>query len=158
MIVRIHANRITRSALHNWKSVWRRDPGSTLDPQNIDGPLPFTSVAFLALAFVRLHVDIGPHHSLDILDPHAMAASLRKMEPPRRGPRVVTALLHAVHALSLPVRIGVDYVARSQMFFWSCQHAICALETGVFVWKWLQRVEVESGLNDLARKSLSIQP
>jgi hypothetical protein len=150
-------NRGTRSPLHHWKRVWRRSPGSTLDPQNEDGPLPFTSVAFLALAFVRLHVDIGPHRSLESRNPSVMAANLSKMQPPKRGPRVVTALLHAVHAMSIPVRMGVDYVARSQMFFWSCQHSICALETGIFVWKWLQRVEMESGRNDLARKSLSIQ-
>jgi hypothetical protein len=122
----------------------------------MDGPFPFTSVAFLALAFVRLHADIGPHRSLETRDAHAMAANLSKMEPPIRGPGVVTALLHAVHTVSIPVRMGIDYVARSQMFFWSCQHSICALETGVFVWKWLQRVEMESGRNDLARKSLSI--
>jgi hypothetical protein len=155
MNMRICTDRRIRSALHNWKSAWRRDPGSTLDPQNIDGPLPFTSVAFLALAFVRLHIDIGPHRSLETRDPHAMAANLSKMEPPRRGPRVATALLHAVHAMSIPVRMGVDYVARSQMFFWSCQHSICALETGIFVWKWLQRVELESDRNDLARKPLA---
>lgn len=150
--MRIRANRRIRSSLHNWKSAWRRDPGSTLDPQNIDGPLPFTSVAFLALAFVRLHIDIGPHRSLETRDPHAMAANLSKMQPPRRGPRVATALLHAVHAMSIPVRMGVDYVARSQMFFWSCQHSICALETGIFVWKWLQRLEMGSSQGDLARK------
>lgn len=153
MRVGFPANRGIRYPLHHWKSAWRRDPGSTLDPQNMDGPLPFTSVAFLALAFVRLHVDIGPHRSLETRDAHAMAANLSKMEPPRRGPRVVTALLHAVHTVSIPVRMGVDYVARSQMFFWSCQHSICALETGVFVWKWLQRVEMESGQGDIARKS-----
>ena len=85
-----------------------------------------------------------------------MAANLSKLEPPERGPRVVTALLHAVHAMSLPVRMGVDYVARSQMFFWSCQHSICALESGIFLWKWLQRVEMESSRNDLARESLPL--
>jgi hypothetical protein len=154
MGVGIHADRKIRSALHNWKSAWRRDPGSTLDPQNIDGPLPFTSVAFLALAFTRLHIDIGPRRSLETRDPHAMAANLRKLEAPKRGPRVVTALLHAVHALSLPVRMGVDYAARSQMFFWSCQHSICALESGIFIWKWLHRVDLEIGRHDLARKSI----
>jgi len=40
--------------------------------------------------------------------------------------------------------MGVDYVSRSQMFFWSCQHSICALECGIFVWKWLGEFEATS--------------
>lgn len=73
-----------------------------------------------------------------------MATSLARAKNPGRGPRVITALLYAVHALSLPVRMGLDYVCRSQMYFWSCQHSICALECGVFLWKWLLEVESTS--------------
>lgn len=81
-----------------------------------------------------------------------MAAGLEMAPPPGREPRVITALLHAVHTMSVPVRMGVDYVARSQMFFWSCQHSICALECGVLVWKWLQQVDAQAGHESLTRK------
>lgn len=145
-----------RSALHQWKSAWRQDPGSTLNPENVDGPLPFTSIAFLALASVRLHLDLGPHRRLETRDPVAIAASLNEVQPPVRGPELATALLHAVHALSLPVRMGVDYVSRSQMFFWSCQHSICALECGVFVWNWMQQIEATSGQMEVTSKSSSL--
>jgi hypothetical protein len=86
---------------------------------DVDGPIPFTSVAFLALASVRLHLDLGEHCRLESCDPLVMAVNLHKVRPPTRGPELATALLHSVHALSLPVRMGVNYVSRSQMFFWS---------------------------------------
>jgi hypothetical protein len=82
-----------------------------------------------------------------------MAASLSKVQGPARGPRLATALLHSVHALSIPVRMGVDYVSRSQMFFWSCQHSICALECGIFVWKWLGEIEATSKETQITGKS-----
>jgi len=65
---------------------------------------------------------------------------------------MVTALLHAVHALSLPVRMGVDYVSQSQWFYWSCQHSICALESGVFVWQWLHSIEDDAGQSEITSK------
>jgi len=65
---------------------------------------------------------------------------------------MVTALLHAVHALSLPVRMGVDYVSQSQWFYWSCQHSICALESGVFVWQWLHSIEDDAGQSEITGK------
>lgn len=82
-----------------------------------------------------------------------MATSLMKVQGPQRGPELSTALLHTVHALSLPVRMGVGYVARSQMFFWSCQHSVCALECGVFVWKWLQQVDATSNEAEITGQS-----
>ncbi|KAJ4983058.1 C2H2 type zinc finger domain protein [Stagonosporopsis vannaccii] len=133
------------SALQLWKSAWRCDPGATLDPQNIDGALPFTSVAFLALTYVRLFCNLGPYRRLESRDPITIAATLTQVYLPPRTPRMVSALLLATHAMSLPVRMGIPYVSRNQMYFWSCQHCACALECAVFVWKWLQQVDAGSG-------------
>ncbi|KEQ98996.1 hypothetical protein AUEXF2481DRAFT_36308 [Aureobasidium subglaciale EXF-2481] len=36
--------------------------------------------------------------------------------------------------------MSVQYVSRSQMFFWSCQHSLSGLESAVFLFKWLQSV------------------
>ncbi|KAI4759680.1 hypothetical protein E4T52_06601 [Aureobasidium sp. EXF-3400] len=40
--------------------------------------------------------------------------------------------------------MGVEYVSRNQMFFWSCQHSLCGLESAVFLCKWLQAVAATS--------------
>jgi hypothetical protein len=53
---------------------------------------------------------------------------------------VISALLYATHALSIPVRLGVDRVARSQAFFWSVRHSLCGLECAVLLSKWLSSV------------------
>ncbi|KAI7363812.1 amidase signature enzyme [Hortaea werneckii] len=138
------------SALDRWKSLWRRDRGSSLDPNNPDGPLPFTSVAFLALGYVRLHLNMGPHRNLLSRDPEIIAAALGKVGTVERGSAVTTAISHSVHALSLPIRMGIEYVSRSQMFFWSCQHSLCGLECAVFTWKWLETIHVSCDLQRLS--------
>ncbi|KAI7217958.1 hypothetical protein KC333_g3901 [Hortaea werneckii] len=137
-------------ALDRWKSLWRRDRGSSLDPDNPDGPLPFTSVAFLALGYVRLHLNMGPQRNLSSRDPEIIAAALGKVGAVERGSAVTTAISHSVHALSLPIRMGIEYVSRSQMFFWSCQHSLCGLECAVFTWKWLETIHVSCDLRRLA--------
>lgn len=57
----------------------------------------------------------------------------------RRRPEggAATALLYAAHMLSIPVRLGVDRVARSQAFFWSVRHSLSGLECAVLLSKWL---------------------
>ncbi|KAI5241971.1 hypothetical protein E4T43_05077 [Aureobasidium subglaciale] len=137
------------NALRKWKNVWQRAPGSTLDPQNPDGPLPFTSVAFFSLASVRLHLDLGPYRRLESRNPATIAAALYKTSPLKRSPRSTTTLLHVTHALSLPVNMGIQYVSRSQMFFWSCQHSLSGLESAVFLSKWLQSVAATVSDNPL---------
>ncbi|KAL2820073.1 hypothetical protein BJX63DRAFT_444997 [Aspergillus granulosus] len=47
------------------------------------------------------------------------------------------AVLYSAHALSIPVKIGVNIVARNQAFTWSLQHALCALECAFVLSKWL---------------------
>lgn len=66
-----------------------------------------------------------------------------------RCPRLTSALLHSVHALSIPVKLGIDYVSRSQAFFWSVQHSICGLECAIVVSKWLADVVAMLPANSL---------
>ena len=54
-----------------------------------------------------------------------------------RSDAVISALLYAAHALSIPVRLGVERVARSQAFFWSVRHSLSGLECAVLLSKWL---------------------
>ena len=100
-------------------------------------------------ASVRLHLDLGSYRRLDTRDPAQIATALIGVPALKRGPHLTTALLHVTHALSLPVNMGVQYVSRSQMFFWSCQHSLCGLESAVFLSKWLQTVAETLGKEPL---------
>ncbi|KAK5025835.1 hypothetical protein LTR13_010298 [Exophiala sideris] len=124
-------------ALRSWTVVWQKTPESSLDPRNANGPIPFTSSALLGLAYVRLHLNLGPHRSLETRDKYHIASSLLKSPPVRRGHRILPAILYAVHALSLPVRLGIESVGRSQAFFWSIRHGLSSLECAVLLSKWL---------------------
>lgn len=95
-------------------------------------------MAILSLAFARLHVDLGPNRQLQTRDPKQVASALLYMPIPERGPEAIPGLLHAVHALSVPVLMGIDYVSRKQTLFWTCEQALCGLESAVFLWRWLQ--------------------
>lgn len=128
---------VMERALSAWKSGWKRAPESSLDPQNPNGPIAFTSTALLGLAYIRLHVDMGPLRHLETRDSMQIAQALRNTPPIRRDPRLTPALLHSAHALSIPVRLGIDFVARTQTFFWSIQHSLCSLECAFLLSKWL---------------------
>ncbi|RDW87883.1 hypothetical protein BP5796_03577 [Coleophoma crateriformis] len=125
-------NKLER-ALRSWTSIWQQAPESSLDPQNENGPIPFTSSALLGLAYVRTCLNLGPYRRLETRDPVCIAAALHKSPSLERSYRLIPALLYAAHALSIPVRIGVDYVARSQAFFWSVRHSLASLECAVLL-------------------------
>lgn len=42
--------------------------------------------------------------------------------------------------LSIPVRLGVDRVAKSQAFFWSVRHSLSSLDTAILLSKWLAKL------------------
>ena len=145
--------------LSAWKQGWKRAPESSLDPQNPNGPVAFTSTALLGLAYIRLHVDMGPLRHLETRDSLQIANALRNTPSIQRDPRLTPALLHSAHALSIPVRLGIDFVAKTQTFFWSIQHSLCSLECAFLLSKWLSllsRVKAENGppLSEHERKLL----
>ncbi|KAE8153648.1 fungal-specific transcription factor domain-containing protein [Aspergillus avenaceus] len=127
-------------ALYRWKLGWQRAPESSLDPHNPSGPIPFTSTGCLSLAYVRLVCNLGPHRDLSSRDPTRIAVSLTKLPPVDRTLSLIPALLHSVHTLSIPVKLGVDFVAKSQHFFWSVQQFVCSLESAVFLSRWLYQI------------------
>lgn len=115
-------------ALKLWQSNWELTPESSLDPSNPYGPVAFNSTALLRLAYIRLHSDLGPCRRLDTRDPIRIAEALKGAGLLERGSRLSRAVLQSAHALSIPVKIGVRYVARTQTFSWSIQHGLCNLE------------------------------
>lgn len=150
---------VLERALSSWKQGWKRTPESSLDPQNPNGPVAFTSTALLGLAYIRLHIHMGPLRHLETRDSVQIAHALRNTPNIPRDPRLTPALLHSAHALSIPVRLGIDFVARTQTFFWSIQHSICSLECAFLLSKWfaaLARIKTEGGppLSDHERKLL----
>ncbi|KAL4911706.1 hypothetical protein BDW62DRAFT_49769 [Aspergillus aurantiobrunneus] len=57
--------------LRSWTSGWQQAPESTLDPNNENDPIPFTSSSLLALAYVRIYLHLGPYRQLDSRGPSA---------------------------------------------------------------------------------------
>lgn len=131
-------------ALKRWTSFWELNKESSMDPLNPHGPLPFTSTALLRLAYIRLNMDLGPVRALNSWDPHVVASCLHQSPGAQRGDQMTRAALHCAHALSIPVKLGINYVARTQMIHWSNQHALCSLECAVLLAKWLESVTGQS--------------
>ncbi|KAH8898469.1 hypothetical protein GQ53DRAFT_742494 [Thozetella sp. PMI_491] len=132
-------------ALRCWQLGWERSTESSLDPRSPNGPVAFNSTALLSLAYIRLNMDTGPGRALGTRDPLQIARALRDIPAVKRTPRLVRALLHAVHALSVPVKIGIRLVAKTQSFLWSIQHSLCSLECALLLSKWLEAVSYDCG-------------
>ncbi|KGO42867.1 Transcription factor, fungi [Penicillium expansum] len=129
-------------ALERWCQCWERNQESSVDPLSPNGPLSFTSAALLRLAYIRLNADCGSARQLQTWDPVQIATSLRDNLSVRRGDRLTRAALHCAHALSTPVKLGIGFVAHSQVALWSNQHALCSLECAVLLAKWLEAITV----------------
>jgi hypothetical protein len=86
-----------------------------------------------------------------------IAQALKESPPLIRSPRLIMALLHSAHALSIPVRLGIDFVAKTHSFFWSIQHSICSLECAFLLSRWLLAIpatQSEQKLSEHERKLL----
>ncbi|KAL3489260.1 hypothetical protein BJX62DRAFT_226676 [Aspergillus germanicus] len=144
--------------LRAWTTGWQQAPESTLDPNNENGPIPFTSSSLLALAYVRIYLHLGPYRALETRDPVRIAHAIASSPDIERSDGTIAALLYATHMLGIPVRLGVERVARSQAFFWSVRHSLSSLECGVLLSKWLAKLAVtigDSPLSDSEDKILS---
>ncbi|KAI9037601.1 uncharacterized protein KD926_000163 [Aspergillus affinis] len=133
-------NESMRDSLRAWTFQWQRAPESSLDPRNPNGPVTFTSTALLGLSYVRLAFDMASYKILESRSPQEIATRLLNLPDLPHGPHLLPAMLHATHALSIPVKLGVDFVARSHAFVWSIQHSICGFEFAVYLCKWLYHI------------------
>ncbi|KAK7457399.1 regulatory protein [Colletotrichum acutatum] len=114
------------SSLHRWRDQWCKAPESVLDVRHTKGSLSWTATSLLGLAHVRLHFASRRPQEVCSGNPKIIAGNAWNARPPERGPHLVYALLHAVHALNIPVQLGIDYLASCQAFFWSLQHCFCS--------------------------------
>ncbi|OJI96598.1 hypothetical protein ASPVEDRAFT_78364 [Aspergillus versicolor CBS 583.65] len=125
-------------ALENWCQCWERNQESSIDPFNPHGPISFTSTALLRLAYIRLNADFSSARRLQSWNPDEVARSLRQNLSVQRSDRLTRAALHCAHALSTPIKLGINYVARTLVVSWSNQYALCSLECAVLLAKWLE--------------------
>ena len=137
--------RLIEPALQIWQESWEATRESTLDPSSPKGPLGFNSTALLRLVHIRLNADTGPSRRLISRDPQeiAQAFSNGEISVRDRSSHLDKAVLQCIHALSVPVRVGIAYVARTQAFNWSLQHALCHLECAFFLTHWLQALATD---------------
>lgn len=108
-----------------------------MNPTSPSGPLTFTSTALLRLAYVRITTDMRFIPALKTWNPDRVVKEFLQTSPVKRSEQATRAALHCAHALSIPVRIGLGFVAHTQSFYWASQHALCSLECALFLSKWL---------------------
>lgn len=87
------------------------------------GPVAFDATALSRLAHIRLHTDLVPARALESRHPYEAAHIFDSMPLLPRGARLNKAILQAVHALSMLVRAGINYIARTKSLEWSMQHS-----------------------------------
>ncbi|KAH7323917.1 hypothetical protein BKA65DRAFT_511694 [Rhexocercosporidium sp. MPI-PUGE-AT-0058] len=126
--------------LRIWQIGWEKAPESSLDPMNPYGPVAFSSTALLRLAYIRLHCDLGPCRGLETRDPQVIARTLKACPPLTRSPLMSRAILQAAHALSIPVKIGIKFVAHTHTLLWSMQHSLGNLECAFLLSRWLHTI------------------
>lgn len=132
-------------ALRAWQESWEATHESTLDPSSPKGPLGFNSTALLRLAHIRLNANVGPRRQLMMRDPRVIAAAfvdthINIDSVQDKSVHLDRAVLQCIHAFSIPVRVGIAYVARTQTLNWSIQHALCNLECALLLVRWLRAI------------------
>lgn len=125
-------------ALHRWQSLWEKCPESTIEPDASASPISFNAIACLRLAWIRIYVDLGPCRNLATRDPNLIVHAFTSGPPLQRHSRLTPVLLQAIHALGVPVGLGIKFVARSQTMFWSVNQSLCVLECAVILSKWFE--------------------
>jgi hypothetical protein len=130
------------SALTCWRSTWETGDKSSTGIPRSDGPVPFTSRSLLRLAYIRINIDSGSSRSIGTWDPQKIARSLCQHKPVQRNDRITRAALHCAQALGIPIKLGINFVAHTQVFYWSNQFALCSFECALLLTKWLEAVVV----------------
>jgi hypothetical protein len=129
--------KLFETALHTWQASWELTHESSLDPLSPKGPLGLTATALLRIAYIRLHSNLGTSSVLLSREPSGIT---RNQLQPARMPHVDRAVLHAIHALSIPVRLGVAFMALSKTAIWTIEHSLCSLECALVLKYWLEMI------------------
>ncbi|KAJ5651634.1 uncharacterized protein N7484_005357 [Penicillium longicatenatum] len=134
--------KLMETALRSWQASWEATYESTLDPCSPKGPLGFNATALLRLAYIRLNANLGPCRDLiseDLASVQQIFTSTDTIYL-SRSPSLDRAVLQCIHALSIPVRVGIPYLVRTQTSHWSIQHSICSFECAFLLIRWMQEI------------------
>ncbi|KAF7550130.1 hypothetical protein G7Z17_g5922 [Cylindrodendrum hubeiense] len=134
--------KIYDAALRAWQSCWDSAIESTLDPASPHGPLAFNSTAMLRLAHIHLGVGMYTQCMLRTRDPRVLARAFETGPNPiaLESAHLDQAVLHAIYALRVLVRVGIAVVARGRTGHWSVQHAICNFACALLLANWLENL------------------
>ncbi|XHG05871.1 hypothetical protein AWENTII_009084 [Aspergillus wentii] len=130
--------KVLEIALQAWQRSWEATFESSLDPSSPKGPLGFNSAALLRLAYLRLNANLGPSRNLSSLNPQDISAAFTQNSAIfTRSSHVDRAVLQCIHALSIPIRVGIPFVASTQTMNGSIPHPLCTLECAFLLSRWL---------------------
>jgi hypothetical protein len=122
------------TALRAWQASWEVTDEATLDPGANKVSFGLASTALLRLAYIRLNVNRGTCRGLLWGD---LGGILDKNIVLTRSLQIDRAVLHAAHALSVPVRLGISYMSTTKTSIWSVEHSVCSLESALLLKAWL---------------------
>jgi hypothetical protein len=125
------------TALRTWEVSWRNSHESTLDPACPKGPFGLNAAALLRICYISLVSDLGPCRGLLSRDLDCLDV---KRPSPRRSPLVDRAVLHAAHALSIPVRLGIAYMACTNSPIWTIEHSLSGFRCALLLYDWLMMI------------------
>ncbi|KAJ6113333.1 hypothetical protein N7523_006650 [Penicillium sp. IBT 18751x] len=137
--LRVDSMKMIESALQSWQRSWEATQETSLDPSSPSGPLGFNSAALLRLAYLRLNANLGPCRNLLTQDPRSIAECFTDESRPlfTRSLHIDRAVLQCIHALSIPVRVGISFSACTQNMTGGIQHPLCTLECAILLSRWL---------------------
>ncbi len=87
------------------------------------GAIASNATALVRLAYIRLYTDLRPSRALESRDHILIANSFNETPLLVRSTHLTVAVLQAIHALSVLVKAGVNYVATTKSREWSVQHS-----------------------------------
>ncbi|KAM0355934.1 hypothetical protein ACHAPU_000323 [Fusarium lateritium] len=132
------ALRVWQTSFEDQHQLRAAESGHYSVSDSIDGgTLDYTATALLRQAYIRLHTDVTPSTALETRDPLLVASALSRTPLLVRSSRLHRAVIQAIHALSVLVKEGVNYVASTKSTDWSIQHSLCNFECAILISKWL---------------------
>ncbi|KAE9362792.1 hypothetical protein N431DRAFT_424151 [Stipitochalara longipes BDJ] len=137
------------AALRNWQSFFERGDNPSLDPLTPKGAFGLTGAALLRLAYIKLSSSFGSN--VRAVPRDLMAGRASNLN---RSQELDKAVLHAVHGLSIPVRLGTPFMARTKTPIWSIEHSLCSLECALLLKGWLEmmsRIARDFGVASLTK-------
>ena len=149
----IYQPKITESfetALRNWQIAFERGDEPALNPTVPKDAMGLMGAAILRLGHIRLRSKFESFRLLQSTDLHGTVGTLSNLN---RSPALDQATLHAAHGLSIPVRLGTSFMARTKTPIWTIEHSLCSLECALFLRRWLEMMSTTT--RDFGVESLS---